>query len=138
VPQPRSLSPDRLSQYPFAPTGPGTLSLQTFTDRATVGDATRVIELYHVEGLPHADDMLVAYLPASKILVNADLYSPPPAGGNLAVVNPNAVALFNNVKRLKLDVAQHVPIHGNPGGDADFERIVGPVAAKAPRPGDGG
>ena len=138
VPQPRSLSPDRLSQFPFAPTGPGTLSLQTFTDRATVGDATRVIELYHVEGLPHSSDMLVAYLPASKILVNADLYSPPPAGGNLAVVNPNAVALFNNVKRLKLDVAQHVPIHGNPGGQADFDRIVGPVAAKAPRPGDGG
>ena len=70
--------------------------------------------------------------------MNADLYSPPAAGGNLANVNPNAVALFNNVKRLKLDVAQHVPIHGNPGGNADFERIVGPVAARAPRAGDGG
>jgi hypothetical protein len=30
------------------------------------------------------------------------------------------------------------PIHGNPGPEADFERIVGPVAAKAPRTGDGG
>jgi len=138
VPQPRSLSPDRLSQFPFAPTGPGTLSLQTFTDRYTVGDGTRVVELYHVEGLPHASDMLVAYLPQSKILVNADLYSPPPQGGNLAAVNANAVSLFDNIKRLKLDVAQHVPIHGNPGPDADFERIVAPVAAKAPRAGDGG
>ncbi len=138
APQPRSLSPDQLSEFPFGTTGPGTLSLQTFNDRTTVGDATRVIELYHVEGLPHADDMLVAYLPQSKILVNADLYSPPPAGGNLANVNENAVALFNNVKRLKLDVSQHVPIHGNPGPQADFDRIVGPVAAKAPRPGDGG
>jgi hypothetical protein len=138
VPQPRSLSPDRLSQFPFAPTGPGTLSLQTFTDRYTVGDGTRVVELYHVEGLPHASDMLVAYLPQSKILVNADLYSPPPQGGNLAAVNANAVSLFNNIKRLKLDVAQHVPIHGNPGPDADFVRIVGPVAAKAPRAADGG
>jgi glyoxylase-like metal-dependent hydrolase (beta-lactamase superfamily II) len=138
APQPRTLSPDRLSNFPFATTGPGTLSLQTFTDRYSIGDGTQTIELYHVEGLPHADDMLVAYLPASKILVNADLYSPPAAGGNLANVNPNAVALFNNVKRLKLDVAQHVPIHGNPGGNADFERIVGPVAARAPRAGDGG
>jgi len=138
APQPRSLSPDRLSQFPFATTGPGTLALQTFIDRTTIGDATRVIELYHVEGLNHTDDMLIAYLPQSKILVNADLYSPPPAGGNLANVNENAVALFNNVKRLKLDVSQHVPIHGNPGPQADFDRIVGPVAAKAPRQGDGG
>jgi glyoxylase-like metal-dependent hydrolase (beta-lactamase superfamily II) len=138
APQPRSLSPDRLSQFPFAPTGPGTLALQTFSDRYTIGDATRTVELYHVEGLNHADDMLVVYLPQSKILVNADLYSPPPQGGTLANVNENAVALFNNVKRLKLDVAQHVPIHGNPGPQADFDRIVAPVAAKAPRTGDGG
>jgi glyoxylase-like metal-dependent hydrolase (beta-lactamase superfamily II) len=128
VPQPRSLSPDRLSQFPFAPTGPGTLSLQTFTDRYTVGDATRTIELYHVEGLPHASDMLVAYLPQSKILVNADLYSPPPQGGNLPAVNANAVAVFNNVRRLKLDVAQHVPIHGNPGPDERVNKFQGRAA----------
>jgi glyoxylase-like metal-dependent hydrolase (beta-lactamase superfamily II) len=138
APQPRSLSPDRLSQFPFAATGPGTLALQTFTDRYTIADETRIIDLYHVEGLNHATDMLVAYLPQSKILVNADLYSPPPQGGNLQNVNENAVALFNNVKRLKLDVAQHVPIHGNPGSQADFDRIVGPVAAKSRPTGDGG
>jgi len=46
--------------------------------------------------------------------------------------------LFRNLKRLKLDVAQHVPIHGNPGPNADFERIIGPVAARTPAPGGGG
>jgi glyoxylase-like metal-dependent hydrolase (beta-lactamase superfamily II) len=139
APQPRTLSPDRLSQFPFATTGPGNLALQTFTDRYTIGDGTQTIELYHVDGLNHSSDMLVAYLPQSKILVNADLYSPPPQGGNLQNVGENAVALFNNIKRLKLDVAQHVPIHGNPGPGSDFERIVGPVAAKQPRPsGEGG
>jgi hypothetical protein len=94
--------------------------------------------LYHVDNLNHAEDMLVAYLPQDKILINADLYGPPPAGGTLANVNLNAVALFRNLKRLKLDVAQHVPIHGNPGPNADFERIVGPVAARTPAPGGGG
>ena len=82
--------------------------------------------------------MLIAYLPKEKIVINADLYSPPAAGGNLANVSANAVALFRNIKRLKLDVAQHVPIHGNPGSNADFERIVAPVAARAPQPGGGG
>jgi glyoxylase-like metal-dependent hydrolase (beta-lactamase superfamily II) len=138
APQPRTLEPDRLSQFPFAPTGPGTLALQTFTDRYTISDGKKSIELYHVEGLNHSDNMLVAYIPQDKILVNADLYSPPPEGGNLAVVNNNAVVFFNNVKRLKLDIARHVPIHGNPGPQADFERIVGPVAAKARPTGDRG
>jgi glyoxylase-like metal-dependent hydrolase (beta-lactamase superfamily II) len=138
APQPRSLQPDRLSTRPFAPTGPGDLALQTFTDQYTISDGNETIELYHVDGLNHSDNMLVAYLPKEKILVNADLYSPPAAGGNLPNVNANAVALFRNIKRLKLDVAQHVPIHGNTGGNADFERIVGPVAARAPQQGGGG
>jgi glyoxylase-like metal-dependent hydrolase (beta-lactamase superfamily II) len=133
APQPRTLSPDRLSQFPFAPTGPGPLPLQTFTDRYSITDGQRSMFMFHVEGLNHNDNMLVVYLPQDKILINADLYSPPAAGAAPpATVSPNAVALFKNVKRLKLDVAQHVPIHGNPGPNADFERIVGPVAASQP------
>jgi hypothetical protein len=56
----------------------------------------------------------------------------------LANVSNNAVVLYRNLKRLKLDVATHVPIHGNPGSNADFERIVGPVAARTPQQGGGG
>jgi glyoxylase-like metal-dependent hydrolase (beta-lactamase superfamily II) len=138
APQSRTLSPDRLSTRPFAPTGPGTLELQTFTDQYTISDGNETIDLYHVDGLNHSDNMLIAYLPKEKIVVNADLYGPPAAGGNIQNVNANAVALFRNIKRLKLDVNQHVPIHGNPGSNADFERIVGPVAARAPQQGGGG
>ena len=138
APQPRSLQNDRLSTRPFAPTGPGQLAVQGFTDTYTISDGNETIELYHVDGLNHTDNMLIAYLPKEKIVVNADLYGPPPAGGNLQNVSANAVALFRNIKRLKLDVAQHVPIHGNAGPQADFERIVGPVAARAPQVGGGG
>jgi glyoxylase-like metal-dependent hydrolase (beta-lactamase superfamily II) len=138
APQPRTLQPDRLSQRPFAPTGPGTLELQTFTDHYTISDGNQIIELYHVDSLSHSDNMLIAYLPKDKIVVNADLYGPPPAGGNLANVSNNAVALYRNLKRLKLDVSTHVPIHGNPGSNADFERIVGPVAVQTSQQGDGG
>ena len=80
----------------------------------------------------------MANIPKEKIVINADMYGPPAAGGNLPFVSPNAVALYRNIKRLKLDVSQHVPIHGNPGSNADFERIVGPVAATAPQVGGGG
>jgi glyoxylase-like metal-dependent hydrolase (beta-lactamase superfamily II) len=138
APQQRTLQFDRLSQRPPAPTGPGVLELQTFTDKYMISDGNETIELYHVDGLNHSDNMLIAHLPKEKIVVNADLYGRPPAGGTLANESPNAMALFRNIKRLKLDVATHVPIHGNPGSNADFDRIVGPVAAQAPRTGDGG
>jgi hypothetical protein len=77
-------------------------------------------------------------VPHEKIVINGDLYGPPPAGTTPPNVSPNSVALFRTLKRLKLDVAQHVGIHGNPGSNADFERIVGPVAARTPAAGGGG
>jgi len=32
-------------------------------------------------------------------------------------------SLMNNIRRLKLDVAQHVPIHGVPGSHAEFAKL---------------
>jgi len=130
VPQPRSLSPDRLSQFPFATTGPGPGKLETYRERHAISDGDQSIISYHVEGFNHAGDMAIVYLPKSKILVNADM-GPPAAGTPVANVSPNSVALYNNIKRLKLDVSQHVPIHGNPSSNADFERTVGPAAARS-------
>ena len=138
VPQPRSLSPDRLSTFPFATTGPGPGRLETYRDRHAISDGTQTIISYHVEGFNHAGDMAIVYLPASKILINADM-GPPPAGTPAANVNANTIALYNNIKRLKLDVERHVPIHGTPSSHADFETTVSPVAAQArPAGGAGG
>jgi len=77
--------------------------------------------------------MAIVYLPKSKILVSADM-GPPDAGTPVANVSPNSVALYNNIKRLKLHVSQHVPIHGNPSSNADFEPTDGPAATRT-RPG---
>jgi glyoxylase-like metal-dependent hydrolase (beta-lactamase superfamily II) len=129
VPQPRSLSPDRLSLFPFATTGPGPGKLETYRERHAISDGDQSIISYHVDGLNHAGDMAIVYLPKSKLLISADL-GPPAAGTQAANVSPNSVALYNNIKRLKLDVVQHVPIHGNPSSNADFERTVGPAAAR--------
>ena len=66
APQSRTLQPDRLSTRPFAPTGPGTLELQTFTDRYTISDGNETIELYHVEGLNHSDNMAIVVSPEGE------------------------------------------------------------------------
>ena len=129
VPQSRTLSPDRLSTMPFATTGPGPGHLETYKDMYTISDGNQSVISYHLQGFQHAQDMAIVYLPKQKILINADM-GPPPAGAPANQVNANSIALYNNMKRLKLDVVQHVPIHGNPSSQADFERTVGPVAAQ--------
>jgi glyoxylase-like metal-dependent hydrolase (beta-lactamase superfamily II) len=131
APQSRTLSPDRLSQFPFATTGPGPLPMETFTERHSISDGQRTLLTFHVQGLNHNENMAIVYLPQEKIVINADLWGPPAAGAAPpANISQSAIALYNNIKRLKLDVTQHVPIHGNPGPQADFERIVGPAATR--------
>jgi glyoxylase-like metal-dependent hydrolase (beta-lactamase superfamily II) len=137
VPQPRSLSPDRLSLFPFATTGPGPGKLEAYRERHAISDGDQSVISYHVDGFNHAGDMAIVYLPKVKILISADM-GPPAAGTPAANVSANSVALYNNIKRLKLDVVQHVPIHGSPSSNADFERTVGPAAATARPAGAGG
>ena len=82
-------------------------------DKYVLSDGTRKIEVYATHGDNHTDELLVAYLPASKILVEADSYSPgPPNAPPPSTPPPNAVALYDNIQRLKLDVATIAPIHG--------------------------
>jgi glyoxylase-like metal-dependent hydrolase (beta-lactamase superfamily II) len=137
APQPRTLSPDRLSRFPFATTGPGPQRLETFAERHAISDGTQTLITYHVDGLNHTADMGIVYLPGPKLLVSADM-GPPAPNTPAANVNANSVALYNNIRRLKLDVTQHVPIHGNPSSHADFERTVGPAAQQQTATATGG
>ena len=73
-----------------------------------------------------------------KLLVSADMGGPPPAGSPAPANIPNnAIVLYHNIKRLKLDVVTHAPIHGPSGPQAEFDRIVGPAAARTPLQGGG-
>jgi len=49
------------------------------------------------------------------ILYNADLYTPPAQGAAGAAPNAATRTLYENMKKLKLDVAQHMPTHGRVG-----------------------
>jgi hypothetical protein len=96
-----------------------------------------MMEIFHVQDLAyelgdpsysqgnHSADMLMAYLPKEKILVNADLYSPPQPGAEPGAPTPGMRTLYRNMLKLKLDVAQHVPIHGRVGTNDEFLKIVG-------------
>jgi glyoxylase-like metal-dependent hydrolase (beta-lactamase superfamily II) len=115
----RTLQPDRLSLYPPEEAAEG-YRFETVVERYTLSDGTRTMDVHHVQGLNHVEGMLMAYLPKEKILIEADMYTPPAAGVTPPPPTPSAKTFLNNVRRLKLDVATIVPIHGPVVPWADF------------------
>jgi len=123
-PRPRTLQPDRLETFaPMFTVSRRPVPMEPVNQKYVVSDGTRTLELHPVAGNPHAVGMLMAYLPAEKILVNGDLYAPPAPNAPAARPNPAMTSLMNNIRRLKLDVARHVPIHGAPGPHAQFAQM---------------
>lgn len=104
---PRTLEPDALAKAPKA------ARFQTFRDKLVLGDGSRAIELHQIAGNGHNDAFALIYLPHSKILIQADAYTPLAANApRPANLNPFTVNLHQNVERLKLDVAQVAALHG--------------------------
>ena len=125
-PAPRTLQPDRFSTYyPYFIGGRRPLPIETVNQKYVLSDGVRTIDLYPMQGLNHHANMLLVYFPKEKILVNADLYTPPAQGAPAPAPNANMRSLQQNIQRLKLDVGQHVPIHGQPGLNDQFVQIVG-------------
>ena len=68
----------------------------------------------------------MAYLPKEKILINADLYVPPEPGAKPAPPSAGMRTLNLNMKKLELDVTQHVSIVGQRVGSNDeFVKLIG-------------
>ena len=87
-------------------------------------DGERVVNIYPVLRLGHVGTMLIVHLPAERILINADLYSPPAPGSDPPAVTPNMRSLAHNIEQLGLDVARHVGVHGLVGSHVDFMRLI--------------
>jgi hypothetical protein len=101
------------------------------------------LEIFHVQDMSyelgdssyaqgnHATDMLMAYLTKEKILINADLYTPPAQGAPLPAPTPGMRTLYQNMLKHKLDVARHAPIHGRVGTNEEFVKIVGQTGTQS-------
>jgi glyoxylase-like metal-dependent hydrolase (beta-lactamase superfamily II) len=122
---PWTLAPDRLSEfYPMFWASRRPAPIETVGQKYVISDDTRVMDIYPVAGLDHVADMLIVYLPREKILINADLYTPPPPGVEPPPPNQRMLALDHAIERYGLEVDQHVPIHGQPGPNAPFVAIM--------------
>jgi L-ascorbate metabolism protein UlaG (beta-lactamase superfamily) len=147
-PAPRELQPDRMALFnPMYMISRRPAPIETVANQLggpgggagkyTITDGERILEIMHVQDMAyeleepsyaqgnHSADMLMAYLPKEKILINADLYSPPAQGAPLPNPTAGMRTLYQNMRKQKLDVAQHVPIHGRVGTNEEFLKIVG-------------
>ena len=121
----RTLQPDLLSSHLPWFAGNRVPAFETVSSKYTISDGQRTLDLHPVLGLQHSGTSLVAYLPTEKILINADLYSPPAPGAQPPAANASLRSLHQNIQRLGLDVERHVGIHGQVAPHADFLRIAG-------------
>lgn len=100
------LGPDRLARSPRAP------AIEEVGDKRVLTDGRRTLELHLVRGNLHSEGLLMAYLPAERLLLQADAFHPRPGAPPLPAPSPFTVNLLENVERLRLDVARVAHIHG--------------------------
>ena len=131
--QPRTLAPDAMSRSGKKPV------IETVGDKRVFTDGTRTVEVYNIKGLPHADGMLVAYLPDLKIVAYADMFNLPTADN--PVPNPPVVGtmvMADNFERLGLAwdrlISVHAPTPDRPIMRDDVLRSLTPIPPSCDRP----
>jgi glyoxylase-like metal-dependent hydrolase (beta-lactamase superfamily II) len=100
--------------------GSKTGAVEVYETRKVVSDGKQRLELYAFTGSPHAEPMVMAYVPGSKVLFQSDLWFPATGGSG----NPAAKQLYDSIKALKLDVKTNVGGHGGVAPFAELENAV--------------
>jgi glyoxylase-like metal-dependent hydrolase (beta-lactamase superfamily II) len=101
---PRTLNPDRLTQSRKK------ANIETVGDKKFLNDGVRTMELHVVRDNPHNDGILVAFLPAEKMLIEADVFTP--GSATTTTVDRSTLNTVDNLERLKLDFETVLPLHG--------------------------
>jgi glyoxylase-like metal-dependent hydrolase (beta-lactamase superfamily II) len=117
---PATVSPDHLAKSGKK------AAVDGVRDRRVLTDGTRTVEIRHIAGILHADDMLMVYLPKEKFLIEADAYTPPaPNAAPMSPPNPFNVSLAENITKQGLAVDQILPLHGRMVPLAELQKAIG-------------
>ncbi len=78
-----------------------------------ISDGKRTVEVHEMQGSVHAQGFNLVWLPAEKLAIQADAYTPgPPNSPPPPAPNANHVNLAQNFDRLGLTVERILPLHG--------------------------
>ncbi|HSK64913.1 MAG TPA: MBL fold metallo-hydrolase [Pyrinomonadaceae bacterium] len=87
------------------------LTIETIEKKRVFQDDKHVVEIYDIGPNPHAEQILVAYLPKEKILFQADLLNPA-ANGTIPIAQDTTVSFAERLKQLGLQVEKIYGVHG--------------------------
>ena len=113
----RTLKPDMVSLWPPTELAEG-YYYEAIRENFVISDGLRNLNVHYINPLAHAEGMLIAYLPKERLLFEADLLDTdrplptPPTRDH--------TSFYTAARKLGLDVAQIVPVHGKPVAWADF------------------
>jgi hypothetical protein len=94
--------------------------------KRVLSDGTRTVEIHHIAGVLHADDLLMVYLPKEKLLVEADVYTPlAPNATPPTPPSPFTVAFADLVGKLGLTVDRILPLHGRIVPFGELNKMIG-------------
>jgi flavorubredoxin len=102
--QSHTLRPDTLSEAPVPPT------IDIVRERRSFRDAHHAVDIIVMRNMPHVAEIIVAYIPALKLLFQGDLYDSY-ALEEVPATN-DGEALLRWLPGSGLDVEQVVPVHG--------------------------
>ena len=117
---PATVRPDRMAKSGRKPIVEGV------KDKRVMTDGARTVEIHHIAGNAHCESLLMVYLPKEKLLSEADVFTPPPAGTAPPMPpSPFTVSFVDNLKQLNLAVDRLLPLHGRLVPIADLHTAVG-------------
>jgi len=131
----RTVAPDMVSLWPPTEVAEG-YNYESFNENYVLTDGARIMNIYYVQPLRHVEGMAMAYLPAEKLVIQANLFDthePPPAAPT-----PAMTTFYREMRSLNLDVATIVPVHGKPVPMSAFVAAMGAAAKDCPTAGSGG
>ena len=108
--RPRTLHKDLLSMAPRE------VDYVLVDDNYKMTDGDQTMVLYHMDGLEHAEDMLVAWFPKAKLLFQADMFAP----GLPTEPKPTDTNLLYNMRRVGIQPEIFACVHGDVYPAADF------------------
>ena len=133
--RPRTVLPDMVSLWPPTEVAEG-YNYEAFNENYVITDGARILQVFYVQPLRHAEGMAMAYLPGEKVVMQANLFDthePPPGAPT-----PAMTTFYRTMRALNLDVATIAPVHGRPVPMSAFIKAMGAAATECPAAGAGG
>ena len=117
---PATVNPDRLAKSGLKPAVEGVRA------KRVLSDGSRTVEIHHIAGNLHAEDLLMVYLPKEKLLVEADVFTPlAPNVTPPTPPSPFTVGFADHLGKLGLVVDRILPLHGGIAPLTELKRTIG-------------